>query len=239
MTLNKNDMGEDKRSCSVWDTDSSNGVTFKHVMWPSVWTLSVRGSALGPVPFPVRNTGKQLRKHEAKSKHGPETEKSRPDCLVAHSNETWCHRQLKLNLRVGGQSWSLPRITGGRWDCEREEYSLQGKSYLARVAVGLEPGTCRGVWWPARVNQNKSYPPPLLTEPLSQSVSRIWLRESLVKPIRSNNPALVEWGAQLSLSSGALKHFSLYRPHNSSRAFVSQGKVCEPTGEKHSISYQV
>ncbi len=133
------------RSCSVWDTDSSNGVTFKHVMWPSVWTLSVRGSALGPVPFPVRNTGKQLWKHEAKLKHGPETEKSRPDCLVAHSNETWCHRQLKLNLRVGGQSWSLPRITGGRWDCEREEYSLQGKSYLARVAVGLEPGTCRGV----------------------------------------------------------------------------------------------
>lgn len=60
---------------------------------------------------------------------------------------------VEVELEGGGQSWSLPRITGGRWDCEREEYSLQGKSYLARVAVGLEPGassggridgTCRG-----------------------------------------------------------------------------------------------
>lgn len=47
---------------------------------------------------------------------------------------------VEVELEAGGQSWSLPRITGGRW----EEYSLQGKSYLARVAVGLEPGASGG-----------------------------------------------------------------------------------------------
>lgn len=138
-------------------------------------------------------------------------------------------------------SWSWTWGGGGRaGHCQglRGEDGIErGRStaYRGRVTwpewlLGWSLGRAGVFVWPARVNQNKSYPPPLLTEPLSQSVSRIWLRESLVKPIRSNNPALIEWGAQLSLSSGALKHFSLYRPNNSSRAFVSQGKVCEPTG---------
>lgn len=85
------------RSCSVWDTDSSNVVTFKHVMWPSVWTLSVRGSALGPVPFPVRNTGKQLWKHEAKSKHGPKPK--------SHVPTVWLPTVTRHDV-TGSWSWT-------------------------------------------------------------------------------------------------------------------------------------
>lgn len=48
---------------------------------------------------------------------------SRPGCLVARSNQTWCHRQLNLDLMGGfgrGGHFPLPRISLGAPAIERE-----------------------------------------------------------------------------------------------------------------------
>lgn len=216
MTLNKNDIGEDKRSCRVWDTGSSNVVTFKHIMWLSVWTLCLYGEALS-----VRNTSQSW---------------STAPKLKSHVPTVW----LPTATRHVTGSWSWTWGWGGRaGHCQGlrgEDGIAKGRStaYRGRVAwpewlLGWSPGRAGVFAWPARVNQNKSYPPPLLTEPLSQSVSRIWLRESLVKPIRSNNPALV-WMRSPALAIKRSSTLSLYHPNNSSRRFVSQGEVWERIG---------
>lgn len=145
MTLNKNDIAEDKRSCSVWDTGSSNVVTFKHfelrsnTFWapacPYGESLSAQGRSQSEKPEKNSGNVRQERRKERQSW-------STAPKLKSHVPTVWLPTATRHDV-TGSWSWtrgSLPRITGGRW----EEYSLQGKSYLARVAVGLEPGASGG-----------------------------------------------------------------------------------------------
>lgn len=79
-------------------------------------------------------SNREKRKREFVEAHC--TSQSRPGCLVAHSNQTWCHRQLNLGLEAakGGGGWGvlekgghfpLPRIT--LWEQEWERVR-KGKS---------------------------------------------------------------------------------------------------------------
>ncbi len=137
--------------------------------------------------------------------------------LKSHVPTVWLPTATRHDV-TGSWSWSWTWGWGGRaGHCQGlrgEDGIVRGRStaYRGRVTwpewlLGWSPGRAGVFAWPARVNQNKSYPPPLLTEPLSQSVSRIWLRESFVKPIRSNNPSSRYRHSHIS-NAQALFHFT-------------------------------
>lgn len=93
-----------------------------------------------------------------------------------------------MGLREGGVQLRGEELLGpsGCWALARGERRGENRWDVPGVFV-----------WPARVNQNKSYPRPLLPNPLSQSVSRIWLLESFVKT-NQEKESCAHWNAEPS-----------------------------------------
>lgn len=103
---------------------SARSTAKEKLVWGALWWWDL--SCAGRLRNRVKHVWKSKRHWEkGREKKGRElvearcTPQSRPDCLVARSNQTWCHRQLNLDLKgglsgEGGVTFSLPRITLGK-----------------------------------------------------------------------------------------------------------------------------